>query len=846
MEKARLERAFSATAVGQSDAVQVPGCTLGAVAHALPVAASAAHRSRPVVLLPGLAVLGFVALAASAAATLPPEAARHPRVDAYYLAIGAAFLSYVAALLVLLRARASLAPVLVIAALVQAIPLASPLLLSQDAGVYWDYARIAAVDGGNPYSDPPLRFRSDPAYPSVAGAWRETTSAYGPLFTAASEGGALVVGASPSAARSLFKTAAAVGVVALALLVALVSPRPAFAAAAVGWNPLFAMHFGGGGHNDVWMMVPLVGALALDRRGRRHLAGALWAVAVAVKWIPLLLLPLRTSVRQHSPRFGYAGFAAASLAVAAVASILYGDKWLGGVRAGRPRRGQRVGDEHPLSARGGRYREGARLGCARARLRHRLRRARRRCTEAARAARPCDRVPVARDTVDSALVRELGGSTRRRRGRCRRPRPLGGAHRLPAGGARAAVTANRPHPPVPPPRRLRAPLLALSCAIVAVAAVAAIVIWTTRGGGTTAPGATAAGTSAAHPAGRRRRRHGPSCSSSGQRGHWPLRCRTPRRRRSETARCSSAGLTAADASRGDVRIAAATGDRAAGQLPTAVHDAAAVRIGGFVYVFGGGTDAGTQSDGIVRVPAGGGSGALVARLPSPSSDQAAAVIRGTAYVVGGYTGTRWLDTIVAWRPGAQPRVVARLPFALRYAAVTAASGELVIAGGSLESGSASDVVLTYRPGSARVARIGRLPAATTHAAAAALDGVAYVIGGRGAAVGTPTARIVAIDPRTRRIRAAGLLRSPRSDLAAVSLGDRILLAGGRGNGGTVSRIGELRPRAVAAAHRARRRQAPSTTAGNVYAFDGRGMLTGAARRARPLVYVPNSRATPST
>ena len=279
-------------------------------------------------LVTGLCALGFVAIAASAAATLPPEAARHPRVDAYYIAIGAAFLSYVAALVVLLRARGLLVPVLVVAALIQAIPLAGPLLLSQDAGVYWDYARIAAVDGGNPYSDPPLRFRQDPAYPSVAGAWRETTSAYGPLFTAASEGGALVVGASPSAARSLFRTAAAVGVVALALLVALVSPRPAFAAAAVGWNPLFAMHFGGGGHNDVLMMVPLVGALALEQRGRRHLAGALWAAAAAVKWVPLLLLPLRASVRQHGPRFGYAGFAAASLALVAVASILYGDRWL--------------------------------------------------------------------------------------------------------------------------------------------------------------------------------------------------------------------------------------------------------------------------------------------------------------------------------------------------------------------------------------------------------------------------------------------------------------------------------------------------------------------------------------
>ncbi|HET7515348.1 MAG TPA: hypothetical protein VFJ60_11145 [Gaiella sp.] len=300
------------------------------------------------------------------------------------------------------------------------------------------------------------------------------------------------------------------------------------------------------------------------------------------------------------------------------------------------------------------------------------------------------------------------------------------------------------------------------------------------------------------------------------------------------------GLTAADLSRGDIRFATSRGDRAAGWLPTAVHDAAATRLGGFVYVFGGGTATGTQSDEIVRVPVGGGGTAVVARLPSPSSDQAAAVIRGTAYVVGGYTGTRWLDTIVAWRPDSPPRVVARLPFPLRYAAVTAAVGKLVIAGGSLENGSASDTVLEYRPGAARVTRIGTLPAKTTHAGAATLDGVAYVIGGRGGAVGTPSATVVAVDPQTRRVFPAGLLRTPRSDLAAVSLGDRILLAGGRGRSGAVATIGELRPRATAATQQARRR-ARSTWAGNVYAFDRRGMLTGAARRARPLVYVPNSR-----
>jgi N-acetylneuraminic acid mutarotase len=132
------------------------------------------------------------------------------------------------------------------------------------------------------------------------------------------------------------------------------------------------------------------------------------------------------------------------------------------------------------------------------------------------------------------------------------------------------------------------------------------------------------------------------------------------------------GLTAADTSRADIRIASAADDRAAGELPTGLHDTAAVRLGGAVYLFGGGTAANTQSDQIVRVPLAGGAAAVVARLPSPSSDQAAAAVGGTAYVVGGFTGTRWLNTVVAWRPGRPARVVTRLPFPVRYAAVAAA------------------------------------------------------------------------------------------------------------------------------------------------------------------------------
>ena len=301
------------------------------------------------------------------------------------------------------------------------------------------------------------------------------------------------------------------------------------------------------------------------------------------------------------------------------------------------------------------------------------------------------------------------------------------------------------------------------------------------------------------------------------------------------------GLTASDTSRADIRIARAAGDRAAGTLPVALHDTAAVRLARTVYLFGGGTGANTQSDQIVRVPETGGTATLVGRLPAPSSDQAAAAIGGTAYVVGGYTGSRWLDTIVAWRPGSAAHVVARLPFALRYAAVAAVGNRIVIAGGSLESGTASDTVLEYTPPSTRAVRIGRLPAPTTHAAAAAIGGLVYVIGGRGAAVGTPTARIVAVDPRTRKIRLSGSLALPRSDLAAVTLGDRILLAGGHSASGTEARISELAAAPAQPAVRTPPAGPPQAPAGNVYFYDGANMLTGAARLAKPLVYVPNSK-----
>jgi YVTN family beta-propeller protein len=309
-----------------------------------------------------------------------------------------------------------------------------------------------------------------------------------------------------------------------------------------------------------------------------------------------------------------------------------------------------------------------------------------------------------------------------------------------------------------------------------------------------------------------------------------------------------AGLTAADTSRSDVAFAHVGGDRLLSHLPGALHDAAAVTLGRSAYLFGGGDVSQTAT--IQRVDPASGRSATAGQLPQPASDVAAAALGGTAYVVGGFTGSRWLDTIVAWRPGARARVVGRLPQPVRYAAVAAAGGQLVIAGGSLPDGTASSAVLVWRPGEPQARLLGRLPAATTHAAAATLGGIAYVIGGRSATLDTPTARVVAVDPATRRVQAAGRLLEPRSDLGAAPVGRGILLVGGRTPAGTTQALGLLQPAGSAAhtvhtAHTTHTASAahalslaPATA--NVYANDAPGDLSPAVRGDLQRIYVPNS------
>lgn len=254
-----------------------------------------------------------------------------PAVGFLALLLGA-FVAYAAAVALLRRVELAAAATIAVAVAIQCAPLAAPLVLSTDAWTYWGYGWIAAEGGGNPYAEPPSAFPGSPALNDLGAAWRETTSVYGPAFTLVSEPVAAVSGSSRDAAAWIFKALAAAGMVTAAILAGRLSRRRALAVAFVGWNPVLAVHMAGGGHNDALVGALLAAALALATAGRANAAGAAWALAILVKWVPLLFLALRlVEARANGRAIRAAGFASTAAVVVALATWRYGTHWLGAV-----------------------------------------------------------------------------------------------------------------------------------------------------------------------------------------------------------------------------------------------------------------------------------------------------------------------------------------------------------------------------------------------------------------------------------------------------------------------------------------------------------------------------------
>ncbi|HEX6723974.1 MAG TPA: glycosyltransferase 87 family protein [Gaiella sp.] len=242
----------------------------------------------------------------------------------------AALVAYLAGLLFLRRRALALRAAILVAAAVQLVPLASPLLLSTDAWTYWGYGWIAAESDGNPYVDPPSAFPESPAAPHLGADWRDTTSVYGPAFTLVSEPVARLSGSSADAAAWLYKSLAALAVLAATVAVSRSSRQPALAAAFVGWNPVLAIHAGGGGHNDALVGALVASAVALGAHRRASAGGVVWALAALVKWVPLVFFALAAvAARARGRSTGTLALVATLAAAGAVSTWRYGLHWLG-------------------------------------------------------------------------------------------------------------------------------------------------------------------------------------------------------------------------------------------------------------------------------------------------------------------------------------------------------------------------------------------------------------------------------------------------------------------------------------------------------------------------------------
>ncbi len=252
------------------------------------------------------------------------------------------------------------------------------------------------------------------------------------------------------------------------------------------------------------------------------------------------------------------------------------------------------------------------------------------------------------------------------------------------------------------------------------------------------------------------------------------------------------GLDAADVSTSEVDLGGARAVSQVASIGVPQHDAQAALLGSRVYVFGGGSA--SELSHIFSFDPRTKQIASVSNLPTASSDSSVARVGGSAYIVGGYDGTNWLNTVLAFSPShPTPRLVARLPVGLRYAAVAASGHDLIVAGGTTATG-VSDAVYRVDVNTGQVRHIATLASPVCHGEAVTIGRYVYLVGGRGDLDTSQTAAILAIDPDTGKVRSAGALPVGLSDAALIPTPRGVLVIGGLEASGAVNaNVGLLEP-----------------------------------------------------
>ncbi len=212
-------------------------------------------------------------------------------------------------------------------------------------------------------------------------------------------------------------------------------------------------------------------------------------------------------------------------------------------------------------------------------------------------------------------------------------------------------------------------------------------------------------------------------------------------------------------------------------LAVATHDAAAVVLGGSVFVIGGGS-----ASTISTVQEWTGAGArVVSHLPKPRSDIDGVVVDGHAYVIGGYDGSQPTPEVLETDDGITFHVAATLPVAVRYPAIAVVGSTIYVIGGQSVTGPAGDgppindvQAVNVADGSASV--VSHVPGAVTEASAFTLLGAVFVAGGVRA--GIVQKGVFRLDPASGTLTPVATLPEPRADAAVATAGDTAYLIGG--------------------------------------------------------------------
>jgi hypothetical protein len=311
----------------------------------------------------GLALVA--ALVAAVAATHRAHPAAGSPIDptgawqsVWILSVVGAFALYGLGVLLGRRGALRMRFVVAIAVFVQLAPFAGPLLLSRDVFLYWAEARVVTVHHANPYVVTPDRYPDDPGTRQASVQWRTQTEPYGPIWVALGSVPSLLAGDSPERAQLLYRALAALGILTALALVAR-RTRSARAIAFLGWNPLIALHYAGGGHSDAWLAVALVTAVAW-RSGAR--GGAAWALGSAIKGVPAILLPLELArTRLRVSRWFVVGLLCAGLTTVASATAVFGFRWMTASAIGAHGTSP-IGGVHLLTSAGVHHREAVLIG----------------------------------------------------------------------------------------------------------------------------------------------------------------------------------------------------------------------------------------------------------------------------------------------------------------------------------------------------------------------------------------------------------------------------------------------------------------------------------------------------